>query len=49
VPGFEALLAAQGGDLPRYYEAVRRLARGPVAGRRALCAAPPLPRPPPQG
>jgi predicted aminopeptidase len=46
VPGFERLLAAQGDDLNLYYEAVRRLARGPVAGRRALCAAPPAPMPP---
>jgi predicted aminopeptidase len=43
VPGFEQLLAAQGGDLPQYYAAVRRLARGPASGRRALCAAPPRP------
>jgi predicted aminopeptidase len=27
VPGFRALLAEQGGDLPRFYEAVRALAR----------------------
>ncbi|MDE2221177.1 MAG: aminopeptidase [Gammaproteobacteria bacterium] len=40
VPGFERLLAAQGGDLPAYYRKVRALARGPAAARRALCAAP---------
>ncbi len=39
VPGFERLLAQQGGNLPAYYAAVRALARGPAAGRRALCAA----------
>ena len=39
VPGFERLLAAQGGDLPAYYAQVRALARGPVAARRALCEA----------
>jgi predicted aminopeptidase len=49
VPGFERLLAQHDGDLPGYYEAVRALARGPVAGRRALCAAPPLAQPPPGG
>ncbi len=38
VPGFERLLAAQGGDLHAYYDQVRALARGPAAGRRALCA-----------
>jgi predicted aminopeptidase len=49
VPGFERLLAQHDGKLPGYYDAVRTLARGPVAGRRALCAAPPLPQPPPGG
>ncbi len=38
VPGFEQLLARHGGDFTAYYTAVRALARGPVAGRRALCA-----------
>ena len=38
VPGFERLLAAQHDDLPAYYAAVRKLARGPAAGRAALCA-----------
>ena len=38
VPGFERLLAAQGGKLPAYYTAVRALAKGPPAARRALCA-----------
>ncbi|MBS0387639.1 MAG: aminopeptidase [Proteobacteria bacterium] len=40
VPGFERLLAAHHGDLPGYYAAVRVLARGPAAARRALCAQP---------
>ncbi len=39
VPGFERLLAAQGGELKAYYAQVRALARGPAAARRALCAA----------
>ena len=39
VPGFERLLAQQGGNLRAYYAAVRALARGPAAARRALCAA----------
>ena len=38
VPGFERLLEAHHGNLPEYYAAVRALARGPAAGRRALCA-----------
>jgi predicted aminopeptidase len=37
VPGFERLLAQQGGDLSAYYAAVRALGRGPAAGRAALC------------
>ena len=37
VPGFERLLAQHGGELHAYYQAVRALARGPAAGRRALC------------
>jgi predicted aminopeptidase len=38
VPGFEGLLAEQGGDLPRFYAAVRTLARMPRAQRhRELC------------
>jgi len=40
VPGFERLLAAHDGDLAKYYDAVRALARGPAAARRALCAQP---------
>lgn len=48
VPGFERLLEAVGGDLPAYYRAARELARGPVAGRRALCQ-PPAGQPPPAG
>jgi predicted aminopeptidase len=40
VPGFERLLAAENGDLPRFYAAVRMLARQPLAERHAaLCAA----------
>ncbi|MGE0583402.1 MAG: aminopeptidase [Steroidobacteraceae bacterium] len=38
VPGFERVLQASGGDLPRYYAAVKALAAGPAAGRAALCA-----------
>jgi predicted aminopeptidase len=39
VPGFERLLAQEGGDLPRFYDAVRALARVPQAQRhRELCA-----------
>lgn len=38
VPGFERLLSGQGSDLKAYYAAVRALAHGPAAGRRALCA-----------
>jgi predicted aminopeptidase len=38
VPGFRRLLAAEGGDLPRFYAAARRLAREPRAERDAgLC------------
>ena len=38
VPGFERLLARQDGDLPRFYAAVRALAREPRAQRhRELC------------
>jgi predicted aminopeptidase len=36
VPGFQRLLAEQGGDLPLFYAAVRQLGRHPDA-RRALC------------
>jgi len=40
VPGFERLLAAQGGDLPRFYAAVKALAREPLAARHAaVCGA----------
>jgi predicted aminopeptidase len=39
VPGFERLLAREEGDLPRFYAAVRVLARAPQAQRhRELCA-----------
>jgi predicted aminopeptidase len=38
VPGFERLLRQQNGDLPRFYDAARELARGPAATRDAqLC------------
>jgi predicted aminopeptidase len=37
VPGFERLLTEQGGDFRAYYAAVRALAHGPAAGRRAWC------------
>jgi predicted aminopeptidase len=40
VPGFERLLAAHHDNLPEYYGAVRALARGPAAARRALCLGP---------
>ena len=40
VPGFERLLAAAGGDLPRFYASVRELAAAPRAERHAqLCTA----------
>ncbi len=42
VPGFKRLLAAGNGDLPRFYAAVRGLAREPRAERHAqLCGAAP--------
>jgi len=37
VPGFNRLLAANGGDLPAFYAAVRKMKADPAA-RRALCA-----------
>lgn len=41
VPGFERLLAAEGGDLGAFYAAVRRSARlSPEERRAALCASP---------
>jgi predicted aminopeptidase len=44
VPGFRRLLAAEGGDLTRFYTAVRRLAREPRAQRHAdLCESGPPP------
>jgi predicted aminopeptidase len=43
VPGFQRVLAEQGHDLPRFYAAVRALAKLPRDRRRAqLCAAPAL-------
>jgi predicted aminopeptidase len=39
VPGFEQVLAAQGGDLPAFYAEVRRLAKlAPAQRRERLCA-----------
>ena len=38
VPGFERVLRASDGDLPRFYAAVKGLAAGPAAERAALCA-----------
>ena len=39
LPGFERLLRREGGDLPRFYAAARRLAREPKARRdRQLCS-----------
>jgi predicted aminopeptidase len=38
VPGFQRLLAANGGSLPAFYAAVRRM-RGDAAARRVLCSA----------
>lgn len=40
VPGFERLLDQEGGDLPRFYDAVRELAKRPYAERRAVLCAP---------
>jgi predicted aminopeptidase len=37
VPALAARLAAVGGDLARFYEEMRALARGPAAARRAVC------------
>jgi predicted aminopeptidase len=54
VPGFKRLLAAAGGDLPRFYDAVRALGSKPLAERHAeVCEsapgepAAPAPAPPP--
>jgi len=45
VAGFEQLLAEQGGDFRAYYAAVRALAHGPAASRRAWCTRlPPWPQ-----
>jgi predicted aminopeptidase len=42
MPGFKRLLAEQGGDLPRFYDAVRELAKQPQPVRHArLCQRPP--------
>ena len=38
IPGFQRLLAAAGGDLPRFYAAARALGRGAPQSRRAFCA-----------
>jgi predicted aminopeptidase len=46
VPGFERLLAAQGGELPAFYAAVKRLAALPRTERRSqLCAGRGQPQP----
>ena len=46
VPAFEALFAREGGDWPRFYDAVRALADQPAAQRReALCALTPMETP----
>lgn len=42
VPGFERLLGEAGGDLPRFYAAVKRIAAQPAA-ERARCLAPAAP------
>ena len=47
VPGFERLLAEAGNDLPRFYEAARKLARLPMAERhQKLCRTPMAPSTP---
>jgi len=43
VPGFHRLLAEQGGDLPRFYAAVRELSKLPKAERDARLGAPTAP------
>jgi predicted aminopeptidase len=43
VPGFERLLAEQGGDLERFYAAARELSRQPRAIRHARLCQPPAP------
>jgi predicted aminopeptidase len=44
VPGFERLLAEQGGDLERFYAAARQLAKVPRAQRHeTLCKSPTAP------
>jgi len=45
VPGFERLLAQQGGDLQRFYAAARELSRQPRATRHALLCQPPALQP----
>ncbi len=45
VPGFRRLLAAQGGDLPRFYAAARRLAKLPRRERHAQLCGPVAPGP----
>ena len=47
VPQFERLLAAQGGDLPRFYAEVRRLAALPMDERRRALRDVPMAAPPP--
>ena len=45
VPGFERLLAEQGGDLQRFYAAARDLAKQPRTVRHARLCQPPVPDP----
>jgi predicted aminopeptidase len=45
VPGFERLLAEQGGDLQRFYAAARELSKQPRAIRHARLCQPPVPDP----
>jgi predicted aminopeptidase len=45
VPGFERLLAEQGGDLQRFYAAARELSKQSRAIRHAKLCQPPLPSP----
>jgi predicted aminopeptidase len=50
VPGFERLLASKGGDLPKFYDAVRELTKKPREERhQLLCQTPPSLIEPPSG
>jgi len=49
VPGFTRLLAEAGGDLPRFYRAVKAVSRKPAEERGALlCDSPSTPGPAPE-